>query len=149
TTPVIELVSPPHAYNPSPAGKTALLHLLITHAILPSTLSTVLLSGLTSAIILFDPLHHFSISFLATTLLSHIISCFTAAGKDATTDTAKKEITLCVKQALNHVHIFRPASWHSLLATLRGMESYLFDATQHSSTHRPIHALILDDVDAF
>lgn len=142
-------MSPPHAHHPSPPGKTALLYLLTIHAILPSTLSSVPLSGLTSSIIIFDPLHHFSVSFLATTLLAHIASSFTAAGKDATSSTARREILPCVKQALNHVHIFRPASWDALLATLRSLETYLFDTQKHSSTHRPVHALVLDDVDAF
>ncbi|KAF9741905.1 hypothetical protein PMIN06_007982 [Paraphaeosphaeria minitans] len=149
TTSIIELVSPPHAYHPSPAGKTALIHLLTTHAILPSTLSNIPLHGLTSSIILLDPLHHFSTSFLATTLFSHITACFTAAGHDATTPAAKQEIIACAKHAMRHVHVLRPSSWDSMLATLRSLESHLFDRRRHDSMDRRVHALVVDDVDAF
>ncbi|KAK7183258.1 hypothetical protein DPSP01_011799 [Paraphaeosphaeria sporulosa] len=147
--PIIELISPPPAYHPSPAGKTALVHLLTTHAVLPSRLASVPLSGLTSAVVLIDPLHHFSVSYLASTLSSHIVSCFTAAGQDSTSPDARREVIACVKQALEHVHIFRPSSWDNLLATLQSLEDYLFDKGKHGSMQRPVHALVIEDIDTF
>jgi hypothetical protein len=47
------------------------------------------------------------------------------------------------------VHIFHPSSWDSLVSTLHSLPAYLFSPTRHKSTHRRIHSLILDDVDAF
>ncbi|KAJ4304814.1 hypothetical protein N0V90_000342 [Kalmusia sp. IMI 367209] len=147
--PVLELVSPSPAYHPSPAGKTSLIHLIITHAILPASLSTIPLSGLDAAVILFDPLHHFSTAFLATTLFSHTISRFQEGEKDIHDEATKKEIHQCIKRSLSHVHIFRPSSWDSLLSTLRQLPDYLFSPHRHTSTHRAIHSIILEDIDAF
>ncbi|KAF1972039.1 hypothetical protein BU23DRAFT_581235 [Bimuria novae-zelandiae CBS 107.79] len=146
---VLELVSPPCTHHPSPAGKTSLLHLIITHAILPASLSCVPLSSQNAAVILFDPLHRFSVPFLARTLFAHLTSALTTAGQDLTSPTLKNEVTHCVKTALAHVHIFRPSSWAALLATLRSLETYLFDGTRHTSSHRAIRSLVLDDIDAF
>jgi hypothetical protein len=53
-----------------------------------------------------------------------------------------------IKESLPHLHIFRPQSWPSLLATLRSLPDYLF-AGSHKSKHRVVHALVLDDIDAF
>lgn len=47
------------------------------------------------------------------------------------------------------MHIFHPSSWDSLVSTLDSLPAYLFSPTRHKSTHRRIHSLILDDVDAF
>ena len=47
------------------------------------------------------------------------------------------------------MHIFLPSSWDSLVSTLHSLPAYLFSPARHKSTHRRIHSLILDDVDAF
>lgn len=146
---ILELVSPPHAYHPSLAGKTSLLHLIVTHAILPSSISGVSLAGKNATIILFDPLHHFSVPFLTKTILSHITASFHAAGRDSNEVELRREIRECIKRALDHLHIFRPTSWESLLATLRSLEAYLFDPTRHRSMHRVVHSIVLEDIDAF
>ena len=146
---VLELISPPPAYHPSLAGKTSLLHLLITHAVLPPSLSNVPLSGHDGAVIILDPLHHFSVPFLAQTMLVHLTSILGASGKDVTDPRLGREVRECVKRSLAHVHIFRPSSWGSLLTTLRSLEDYLFDSERHSSTHRAVHSIILEDIDAF
>jgi hypothetical protein len=143
--PVLELVSPPAAHHPSGAGKTSLLYLIIAHAILPSTFSSIPLSGQNTAIILFDPLHHFSVPRLAQVMLNIIVTAFSGASKDINNPDVKSLIAT----SLLHVHIFRPQSWSSLLTTLKSLPEYLFDSTRHKSIHRHVHSVILEDIDAF
>ncbi|EOA90059.1 uncharacterized protein SETTUDRAFT_103468 [Exserohilum turcica Et28A] len=146
--PILELVSPPLTHDASGSGKTSLLYLIIATAILPRTMSCIQLDGHESAVILFDPLHHFSVVRLAEVTLHVVMTKLQAAsvGIDSTTKQQMREV---VKTALSHVHIFHPPSWPLFLATLRSLPDYLFDATKHHSTHRRIHSIILEDVDAF
>lgn len=149
---VIELVSPPYSHHPYPAGKTSLIHLTVAHAVLPPALSNIELSGLNSSVVLFDPLYHFSVSFLVRTMLSRITKRFEDAGKgkDAVGgEEVEQEIKNCVQTSLLHVHIFRPTSWESLLSTLRSLKAYLFDRARHESTRRAVHSIVLEDADAF
>ncbi|KAH7402360.1 hypothetical protein DE146DRAFT_463662 [Phaeosphaeria sp. MPI-PUGE-AT-0046c] len=141
----LELISPPPSHHPSGAGKTALLHLIIAHAILPSALASIPLLGQNATIILFDPLHHFSIPRLASVMLNILLTRTNASDKPINTSDLKSLISTC----LLHVHIFRPQSWPALLATLRTLPDYLLDASRHRSMHRRIHAIVLEDVDAF
>lgn len=146
--PILEFISPPHTHHPSGSGKTHLIYLLITLTILPRNFNSILLDGQNSAIVLFDPLSHFSVPRLAAIMLSYIIRKYKEEGR-ALDDESKRNISVLVKRSLVHVHIFRPQSWDSVLATLRGLPEYLFDARRHSSIDRRIHSIILEDIDAF
>ncbi|KAH6633678.1 hypothetical protein C7974DRAFT_453128 [Boeremia exigua] len=142
---ILELISPPSTHHPSGAGKTSLLYLIIAHAILPPSFPSIPhLNGHDAAIILLDPLHHFSVPRLATTILSLLTSHLPAPVDPDT----KSALTTLTARCLAHVHIFHPTSWPSLLATLRALPTYLFTAP-HPSAHRRIHSLLLDDADAF
>jgi hypothetical protein len=146
---VLELVSAPSTHHPSGAGKTSLLYLSIAHAILPSSFnSTTDLNGHDAAVILLDPLHHFSVARLVSTMLS--LLTFKLDSPMSTLDPSIKASLLnLTARCLDHVHIFHPSSWDSLIATLQGLPDYLFDGTRHKSAHRRIHSLILEDIDAF
>ncbi|KAH8701302.1 hypothetical protein GQ44DRAFT_632126 [Phaeosphaeriaceae sp. PMI808] len=148
TPPTIELVSPPSTHHFSGTGKTSLLYLIIAHAILPPSFSNIPLAGQNAAVILLDPLQHFSVSRLATTMLNHIITALNKANEPLDTPT-KANLKTTISQSLLHLHIFRPQSWPSLIATLTSLPTYLFDATKHKSTHRRIHSIVLDDIDFF
>jgi hypothetical protein len=79
-------------------------------------------------------------------LLSPLLLATTST---STTDHANHlDPATLIKESLPHLHIFRPQSWPSLLATLRSLPDYLF-AGNHKSKHRAVHALVLDDIDAF
>ncbi|KAH9873301.1 hypothetical protein J1614_005699 [Plenodomus biglobosus] len=146
---VLEMVSPPLSHHPSGAGKTSLLYLIIAQAILPaSILSSIALECQGAAITLFDPLNHFSVPRLASVMLNLLKTRLSAAGVviDASTKTELKQT---LARSLLHVHIFRPQSWSSLLATLHSLPEYLFDHSRHKSMHRRIHAIILEDIDSF
>ncbi|KAF2024953.1 hypothetical protein EK21DRAFT_15533, partial [Setomelanomma holmii] len=146
TPPVLELVSPPSAHHPSGAGKTSLVYLIIAYTVLPRSLPfSVPLGGHDAAIVVFDPLHHLSVPRLAQVMLNLIIS---KTGKDID-EATKINIRSIVARSLTHVHILRPQSWPSLLATLRSLPDILFDGTRHKSMHRRIHSLVLKDIDAF
>jgi hypothetical protein len=148
-TPILELVSPPPTHHASGAGKTSLLYLIIAHAILPRSFSTTPIGGQEAAVVLFDPLHHFSIPRLAETMLSLMRSHLLATEKEID-DTLQADMKSVIKTALPHLHIFRPQSWSSLLSTLDSLPGYLLDpAPQHKSMHRRIHSLVLEDIDAF
>ncbi|KAF1948970.1 hypothetical protein CC80DRAFT_282504, partial [Byssothecium circinans] len=146
---ILELISPHPTHHPSPAGKTSLLYLTTTLAILPPSLSNVHLNGKNAAIVIIDPLSHFSSERLAEVALTYLVSKLQESGRDVTSNALRREILECVKNALVHVHIFRPVSWESMLETLGRMPEYLFDGTRHLSTQRHVHALVLEDVDVF
>lgn len=145
---ILELVSPPLTHHPSGAGKTSLLYLIVAQAILPRTINAIPdINGHSAAVILIDPLHHFSPARLLSVTLHLLVS---KLGSPSTLHPGTKaDLISLATRSLDHVHIFHPQSWASLIATLRSLPDYLFNATQHKSTHRRIHSLILEDVDAF
>lgn len=53
-----------------------------------------------------------------------------------------------ISTALTHVHIFRPQSQKSLLATLESLPTYFLN-TSHPSLHRPLAFVALDSLTAF
>ncbi|KAF2655136.1 hypothetical protein K491DRAFT_436952 [Lophiostoma macrostomum CBS 122681] len=165
---VVELISPPATHHPSGSGKTSLIYLITALAILPATLSSIVLDGQKAAVVIVDPLSHFCVSRLAEIMAEHIkhrldlasstfISLDTGQALDqdqgrggrTDTSTSKSDIKTTIKRALQHVHIFRPQSWDSTLATLSALPIYLFDKTAHSSMRRRVHSIVLEDVDAF
>lgn len=84
-------------------------------------------------------------------VLKHVVDQLRANGQtiDDDDDATKTEIKSLVRNCLLHVHLFRPQSWGALLASLDALPAYLFDATKHSSMQRRVHALLIDDIDAF
>lgn len=69
------------------------------------------------------------------------------------------EVDVITRKALNHLHIFRPTSYASLLATLHALPGYLFadqgqagnllSAYTHNSGDRAVSLLVLDSASAF
>lgn len=146
---VLELISPPLAHHSSGAGKTSLLYLIIAQAILPGSIfSSIATGGQSAAVILFDPLHHFSVLRLASVILNLLKSRLSAA-RVTIDESIRAELQEVLERSLLHLHIFRPQSWTSLIVTLRSLSKYLFDHSRHESMHRRIHSIILEDIDAF
>jgi hypothetical protein len=54
-----------------------------------------------------------------------------------------------INSALRHVHIFRPQSQTSLLATLDSLPSYFLQNKSNPSLHRPLAFIALDSLPAF
>ncbi|KAF2845906.1 hypothetical protein T440DRAFT_472375 [Plenodomus tracheiphilus IPT5] len=146
---IVEMVSPPAAHHPSGTGKTTLLYLIIAQAILPSFFSSsIRLGGQNSAVIMLEPLNHFSVSHLASVTLSLLKFRLSAAGV-MIDERIKFELKQTLERSLLHVHIFWPQSWPSLLLTLRSLPAYLLDHSRQGSMQRRIHSIILEDVDSY
>lgn len=118
------------------------------HAILPESLLDTPLRGAASNVVFIDPMGRFRASRLAEFMLHHVTSTLEAAGgHDVSTDeSVKREVLVCVREALEHVHVFRPAGWEELVATLDGLPGYLFnddydhggDHTNSDDNHEPL-----------
>ena len=147
--PIVELVSPPAAHHPAGAGKTALLYLIIARAILPSNISQATSSiGQNAAIMLFDPLNHFSVPRLTEVMLAFLLLRIRTANQEMD-ETTIVTLKTTIKRSLIHVHLFRSQSWSAMLATLRSLPRYLLDANRHMSMHRRVHSIIVEDIDTF
>ncbi len=140
-TPVIELTSAAPC-----SGVTQLLYYITAIAILPSTFSGLAIQGKQSAVVVLDTAGTFDVLRLQQTMQQHI--------EDQTPEEAKSaipagEIEALIRASLQHVHIFRPQSTASLLATIANLPSYLRSTSQHFSSDRPLHAIVLDGISAF
>lgn len=139
-TPVLELV------GASPcSGKTQLLYHLIGLSLLPSEHDSVNFGGRNSAVILFDLGSNISALRLQSIMIDHVQSC---VGKSPEPPSIQTVINL-VQSSMEHLHIFRPQSSLSLLATLSNLESYIFNTASHFSANRQVSLIILYNVDAF
>lgn len=123
TPPILELLS-----QAPGSGTTHFLYLLIATAILPSSYG-----GQNSCVAVLDTDNTFSVSRLVTQLRLSLPP-----------DSAPSSITT----ALSHLHIFRPQSLPTLIATLENLPTY-FLSTPHPSLHRPLAFIALDSLTAF
>lgn len=142
--PIIELTSA----NPG-AGKTQLLYLLITHAILPRTYDGIPLStSHAGAVVVVDADNRFCAARLAAVARSHIWRR-SRAQKRKLDPTA---IETLITASLAHVHVLQPQSHAALLAALRALPAYLFARSEgllHGSACRPLRGVFVDSVSAF
>lgn len=137
--PVVEISS-----TSSAAGKSQLLYYLAAIAVLPSTIDNIQIDGRNAAVVFidtdgrFDADRLFSVArdILRQKLKHHMVEQLSDAESILYT-------------SLQHVHVFRPTSSPSLLATLQSLKTYLFDTTRHLSANRPLHAILIDSATAF
>ncbi|KAF2092233.1 hypothetical protein K490DRAFT_61674 [Saccharata proteae CBS 121410] len=141
--PVVELTS----ISPG-AGKTHLLYLITAIAILPALYSGIELQGKHSAAVVYDTDGRFDVARLAQIMKHYIITCAKQQHQHLA-DQDDAHIANLLHSSLTHLHILRPQSQSALLASLATLPAYLFNARAHHSTHRPLHALILDSASAF
>ena len=151
--PILELI--PQAPR---SGTTHLLYLLTATAILPLSLG-----GKDSCVAIIDTDNTFSVSRLVQQLRVAIASRkqqqqhgeanHPATGTTPGVDTTSETSTLTA--LLRHVHIFRPQSHPSLLATLDSLPTYFLPQTGENnnstnpSLHRPLAFIALDSLPAF
>ena len=128
------------------SGKTQLLYLLVSLSLLPAKHKDVSINGKGNAVVLFDLSGRFSILRLHRVMENHIFSaCSTSSSA-----LSKQEILSVVSDSLNHLHVFRPQSSSSLLATLASLSSYLLSSpSTHLSTNRRLGLLAINDLSAF
>ena len=128
------------------SGKTQLLYLLVSLSLLPVKHKDVSINGKGTTVVLFDLSGRFSILRLHHVMENHIFS----ACSTSSTAFTKQEIPSVVSDSLKHLHIFRPQSSSSLLATLASLSSYLLSSpSTHFSTNRRLGLLAINDLSAF
>lgn len=144
--PIIEITSPG-----SGDGKSSLLYRITAFGVLPGSLEGIQLGGKGGAVVFLDTDFRFDASTLRDVLVGIVREKLHACKiqGDTTRNDRKKALELMIDECLRHVHVFRPQSSLSLLATLRSLEAYLLHSTQHSSHSRSLHAIILDSASAF
>ncbi len=107
--------------------------------------------------VIFDAESRYHVPTLANIMKHYVRRCCREQIKSVagvtTAEPAKSlpetDIEEVVRNSLQHVHIFRPQSFESLLATLDSLLPYLFDSKAHPSAHRPLHSIILDSASSF
>lgn len=160
--PIIEITSPG-----SGGGKSQLVYYLIAISILPSVFNGVKLGGRDAAVVLLDTDGRFDITRvyeIANGLIRHSLRAHTstspAAAAAATTSASDtgdiaistSQISILIRDSLQHIHIFRPQTSSSLLSTLKSLDDYLLNNIphqQHRSSTRPLSAVFLDSASAF
>lgn len=135
------------------SGATQLLYHIAAISVLPPTFDSTALQGKGGAVVLLDNAGTFDVQRLQQIMRHHIQHHLPSsstgpvrmgASREADTDT-----DALIRASLQHVHVFRPTSSTSLLATLHALPSYLLSPTAHLSGARHLQALLIDDIGAF
>jgi len=137
--PVIEITS-----GSPGSGKTHLIYYLTASIILPPSHGGGY-SGKGAFVVVMDTDNRFDVPRLVEimqTMLCHGRS--PATGGDET--NLSNQIII---NALSHVHIFRPQSLQSLVATVQSLPDYLLNFTAQSSYDRSLDLLVIDSIGAF
>ena len=121
----------------SATGKTTLLSYIAAISVLPK-----LYGGKDSTVIYIDTDGRFFAPRTNQIMHHHMDQQSTPPSALSDTDTV-------IHEALNHIHIFRPQSSTQLLSILTALPTYLFDPIRHTSTHRPLSAIVIDSATAF
>ncbi|KAF3482640.1 uncharacterized protein GIQ15_01964 [Arthroderma uncinatum] len=138
----------------SGAGKTSLLYYIISIGILPASFNGVQIGGRDGAVVFLDSDNRFNAARLRDIAMNYVRE--KKRKKDTGSPPREKrqredetELRKMVEGCLQHVHVFKPTSSDSLLATLQSMESYLLDTTKHHSAHKRLHSIMIDSTSSF
>ncbi|KAF1808112.1 hypothetical protein P152DRAFT_477584 [Eremomyces bilateralis CBS 781.70] len=150
------------------SGKSHLIYHLFTHALLPSTFNGIPLHGAHSTAVLLDTEGSFSAIRLAQVMTHYIKTCaqYTPPSQPPsqgpslpstptnnhptpTNLPTEHELDSLILSSIHHLHIFRPQSFPSLLATVRELPTYLANRSNHDSAGRELWGVVLDSADAF
>lgn len=139
--PIIEITSATAC-----SGKTQFLYYLVSLSLLPAKHNDVQIQGKEAAVVLLDLSGKFSILCLHDVMHYHIAKIHATEASSLT----EEEMTSLITSSLIHLHVFRPHSTTSLLATLASIPSYLLaQPPVHLSTNRPLGLLAINDLSAF
>ena len=137
SNPVIEIVG----WTPS-TGKTEFLYRATAQLLLHSPNSSYPNSPSEGAVIWIDIGNRFSISRLYA-IQSDLLEVSEDYG-----DLRFPRSTLA-KASLQHLHVFRPQSAESLLATIKNLSNYLTTPNSRPSFSRPLRGIVLSDISSF
>lgn len=138
--PVVEISS-----SSSAAGKSQLLYYLTAIAVLPSAYDETHLGGKGSAVVFIDADGRFDADRLRVVTRGILLQRL----REQPETVKPPDLETILPTSLQHVHVFRPQSSSSLLATFHSLDTYLFDLPRHLSSNRPLHAIIIDSASAF
>lgn len=125
------------------SGKTHLLYYIVTIAVLPRSYDGVNINGKETALVVIDCEDRFNVQRLAQIIASHISSA------ESRRHLKESDIDHIVRTSLDHVHLYRPQSIHSAIATIPNISSYLLSRLAHKSGSRPLGSIILDGAGSF
>ncbi|EGD95859.1 hypothetical protein TMEN_6949 [Trichophyton mentagrophytes] len=154
---VLEIAGPRRGLGRS-SGKSSLLYYIAAVGILPASFKGVRIGGQNGAVVFLDSQNHFNAARLRDVALHYAREKLhgqkqkqRSAGlpprKRLREDEA--ELRKMVTDCLQHVHVFKPSSSESVVATLRSLEEYLLDVTRHRSAPRKLHSIMLDSTSSF
>lgn len=124
-------------------GKTHILYHIAALSTLPEEHNDVPLHGKPAAVIVFDTDGRFDVQRLHTIMKSHILRCYGA------TEISDTELDTVAREALNHIHVYRPQSSRSMIEMLSGIRGYLFEPENHFSSSRRLNAILIDGLSSF
>lgn len=125
------------------SGKTHVLYHMITLSTLPQTHGDISVGGKASAVLLFDVDASFNLQRLSEVMEGHIRSCCQPAHT-----ITEAEISVLVKDAMEHIHLYRPNSSEELELMLSNAVPYLLGTGNHHSGDRRLDAILIDSLSA-
>ncbi|KAJ5572427.1 hypothetical protein N7450_009411 [Penicillium hetheringtonii] len=146
--PVVEISS-----SVSAAGKSQLLYYLTALAVLPRGYENISIGGKEAAVVWIDSDDRFDADRLRVVARGIVRHAQQTLDPDALNEDAggptDGDIEAMLVFSLQHVHVFRPQSSSAILATLRALDSYLYDLSRHKSSDRPLQIVSIDSMTAF
>lgn len=113
--------------------------------LLPAKYGDVILEGKDSAVVVFDLGNNLSMLRLQKIMANHVQSC----SGNSSEPLSMAMVNSIVRCSLEHLHVVRPQTSISLLATLTNLHLHLFNTASHVSANRSVGSIILHRVDAF
>jgi len=136
--PVIEITSMSTA-----SGKTHILYQIALLSTLPMEHNDVPLYGKSAAVIVFDTDGRFDVQRLHSIMKAHILGCY------GTLKISDVELDTIAREALSHLHVYRPQSSRSMIEMLSGTRGYLLELASHHSSGRRLDAVLIDGLSSF
>ncbi|KAJ5111591.1 hypothetical protein N7532_002126 [Penicillium argentinense] len=148
TYPVVEISS-----SLSAAGKSQMLYFLTARMVLPRFYQNILIGGQEATVVWIDADDRFDANRLLAVARNIVQRARQTLDPDALNEDAggpsDEDVEAVLTSALHHVHVFRPQSSSSVLATLQNLDSYLYDLSRHSSASRSLQMVAIDSATAF
>lgn len=136
--PVVDITSMSTA-----SGKTHILYHIAMLCTLPEEHYGVPMNGKAAAVIVFDSDGRFDVQRLYSIMKSHILRCH------GISDISDAELGTVAREALSHIHVYRPQSSQSMIKMLSGIRGYLLDLENHYSSNRRLDAILIDGLSSF
>ena len=125
------------------SGKTEILYKIAADYLYPSNRRTFCRPGIDGVVIWIDAGARFSISRFHTVLTNALSESIEQR------DESSNLLPILETACLQHIHIFRPQSAESLLATAESLPAYLLGQAPSCSSSCPLRAVIISDISSF